>query len=42
VQGTAEGEAFTRAEMDALLALASAGLSQLFTAQREAITRSAP
>jgi ribonuclease PH len=42
VQGTAEGEAFTRAEMDALLALASVGLSQLFTAQREAITRAAP
>ena len=42
VQGTAEGEAFTREEMDALLALASLGLSQLFTAQREAITRAAP
>ncbi|MDT7542387.1 MAG: ribonuclease [Acidobacteriota bacterium] len=42
VQGTAEGEAFTREEMDALLALASLGLSQLFTAQREAISRAAP
>ncbi len=42
VQGTAEGEAFTREEMDALLALASQGLSQLFAAQREAIERAAP
>jgi ribonuclease PH len=42
VQGTAEGEAFTREEMDALLALAARGLSQLFTAQREAIARAAP
>jgi ribonuclease PH len=39
VQGTAEGEAFTREEMDALLALASVGLSQLLAAQREAISR---
>jgi ribonuclease PH len=42
VQGTAEGEAFTREEMDALLALASVGLTQLFTAQRDAISRAAP
>jgi ribonuclease PH len=41
VQGTAEGEAFTRDEMDALLALASRGLAQLFAAQREAIERAA-
>jgi ribonuclease PH len=41
VQGTAEGEAFTRAEMDALLELASQGLRQLFAAQREAIERAA-
>ncbi len=41
VQGTAEGEAFTREEMDALLALASRGLAQLFAAQREAISRAA-
>ena len=37
VQGTAEGEAFTRAEMDALLGLASRGLEQLFAAQRAAL-----
>ena len=37
VQGTAEGAPFTRAEMDALLALASVGLEQLFAAQRAAI-----
>jgi ribonuclease PH len=42
VQGTAEGEAFTREEMDALLALANLGLAQLFAAQREAIERAAP
>jgi ribonuclease PH len=39
VQGTAEGEAFTREEMDALLALAAGGLEQLFAAQREAVAR---
>ncbi len=37
VQGTAEGEPFTRAGMDALLALAATGLEQLFAAQRAAI-----
>ena len=42
LQGTAEGEAFTREEMDALLALASRGLEQLFAAQREAIAAAAP
>ncbi|MCA1815918.1 MAG: ribonuclease PH [Acidobacteria bacterium] len=42
VQGTAEGEAFTREEMDALLSLASRGLAQLFAAQREAVARAAP
>jgi ribonuclease PH len=41
VQGTAEGEAFTRGEMDALLALAARGLEQLFAAQREAVARAA-
>ena len=41
VQGTAEGAAFTRDEMDALLALAARGLERLFAAQREAISRSA-
>jgi len=37
VQGTAEGEPYTRAEMDELLALASVGLEELFAAQRAAI-----
>ncbi|MDQ3753630.1 MAG: ribonuclease PH [Acidobacteriota bacterium] len=37
VQGTAEGEAFTRAEMDAMLSLADLGLQQLFVAQRAAL-----
>ena len=37
VQGTAEGEPFARAEMDALLALAEAGIRQLIAAQRRAL-----
>jgi ribonuclease PH len=37
VQGTAEGEPFTQAEMDALVALARAGLQTLFAAQRAAV-----
>lgn len=37
VQGTAEGEPFSRAEMDALLALASGGLEEIFVAQRAAL-----
>ena len=37
LQGTAEGEPFSRTEMDALLALARTGLDQLFAAQRAAI-----
>ena len=37
VQGTAEGKPFSRAEMDALLALAADGLKQLGDAQRAAI-----
>jgi len=37
VQGTAEGEAFTRAEMDAMLSLADLGLQQLFVTQRAAL-----
>jgi len=41
LQGTAEGEAFTRDEMDALLSLAARGLERLFGAQREAIARAA-
>jgi len=37
VQGTAEGAAFTRAEMDALLALADKGIGELLAAQRAAL-----
>ena len=37
VQGTAEGAAFTRAQMDALLALASDGIADLLRQQRAAI-----
>jgi ribonuclease PH len=38
VQGTAEGAAFTRAEMDALLGLATDGIAQLVAAQRRALS----
>ena len=38
VQGTAEGAAFSRAEMDALLALADQGIRELVAAQRRALT----
>jgi ribonuclease PH len=34
VQGTAEGQAFSRAEMDALLALAQGGIAELIAMQR--------
>ncbi len=37
VQGTAEGEPFSREEMDRLLELAHLGIEQLFAAQRAAI-----
>ncbi len=37
VQGTAEGAAFTRTEMDALLALAGKGIDELVGAQRLAL-----
>ncbi len=37
VQGTAEGVPFTRAEMDALLALAAQGIAELVAAQRRAL-----
>ena len=37
LQGTAEGAPFTRAEMDVLVELASAGCRQLFAAQRAAL-----
>jgi ribonuclease PH len=37
VQGTAEGEAFSRKELDALLELAQAGISQLIGHQKGAL-----
>jgi ribonuclease PH len=37
LQGTAEGEPFTRAEMDQLLALAGSGITQLVAAQKRAL-----
>jgi ribonuclease PH len=37
VQGTAEGKPFTRAELDAMLDLASSGIRQLIAAQRSAL-----
>lgn len=39
VQGTAEGVAFTRAEMDQLLGLAEAGIHELMALQRQALAR---
>ena len=39
VQGTAEGVAFSRAEMDALMGLAEKGIRELMAAQREALAR---
>lgn len=39
VQGTAEGVPFTRAEMDALMALASDGIGQLVQAQQAALAQ---
>ncbi|QID16441.1 ribonuclease PH [Nitrogeniibacter mangrovi] len=39
VQGTAEGAAFTRAELDALLDLATAGIEELNGLQRAALER---
>ncbi|MEA2623217.1 MAG: ribonuclease [Chloroflexota bacterium] len=39
VQGTAEGKAFTRAQMDGLLGLADSGLQRLFEVQAETIAR---
>jgi ribonuclease PH len=37
LQGTAEGHAFRREEMDAMLALAQKGVSELLAKQREAL-----
>lgn len=39
VQGTAEGAAFTRAEMDQLLRLAEKGIAELVGLQKEALAR---
>ncbi|MCX7176302.1 MAG: ribonuclease PH [Proteobacteria bacterium] len=39
VQGTAEGPPFSRAELDALLALAQAGIARLIDTQRAALKR---
>ncbi len=39
VQGTAEGVAFTRAEMDELLRLAEKGIAELVLLQREALSK---
>ncbi len=41
VQGTAEGEPFTREEMDSLLELARLGIGQLVQAQRAALAQNA-
>jgi ribonuclease PH len=37
VQGTAEGDAFTRAQMDALLGLAARGIAELVAAQKRSL-----
>jgi ribonuclease PH len=37
VQGTAEGAAFSRGELDDLLALAESGISRIFALQREVL-----
>jgi len=42
VQGTAEGVAFTRAEMDELLRLAEKGIGELVVMQREALAMPLP
>jgi ribonuclease PH len=38
IQGTAEGEAFSRKEMDALLNLADAGIREILASQRSVIS----
>jgi ribonuclease PH len=42
VQGTAEGHAFRRHELDALLNLASSGIAQLFTLQTQSLDAAPP
>jgi ribonuclease PH len=39
VQGTAEGAAFSRAEMDQLLNLADAGIAELMRLQQQALAQ---
>lgn len=39
VQGTAEGQPFTRAELNALLDLAQVGIEQLVAIQREVLQK---
>ena len=39
VQGTAEGVAFTRAEMDQLLGLAEKGITELMALQQQALSK---
>ncbi len=39
VQGTAEGAAFTRSEMDALLALADKGIEELIALQKQSLSK---
>ena len=41
IQGTAEGTPFSRAELDALLGLAEAGIAELLTAQKTAVETAA-
>jgi ribonuclease PH len=42
VQGTAEGAAFTRAQLDAMLDLAGAGIARLVAAQKAALSQPLP
>lgn len=42
IQGTAEGHAFHRAELDAMLALADTGIAQIIRAQRAALATPGP
>ena len=39
IQGTAEGAAFSRAEMDALLALAEKGITELIAQQLQSLSK---
>ncbi len=42
IQGTAEGHAFRREELDSMLSLASGGIAELISAQRAALAQSLP